>query len=161
MNNTQMMLLIGAALLFSMLTLSSNRGIVYSTQVTYESEHVLTATQLGDAMVSEIISKAFDAATADTAITNINLLTSSASFGHNAFEVYPNYNDVDDYHRFTKKVDTPRLGVFDLYTEIAYVNELNPNQVIYTKSWMKRIKVRISHKAMPQPIIIYYFVSYY
>jgi len=88
-------------------------------------------------------------------------LTATASFGPGWWESYPNFNDVDDYHRMTKSIDTPRLGTFKAYTEVCYVNETNPNYVITSKSWMKRIKVTIQHGRLPKPVVLYYYISYY
>jgi hypothetical protein len=161
MNSGQMMMVLGAAIMFSLLTLSTNRGIINSTRTISESEQVLTATQLGDGMIAEIISKAFDAATADTFITNLNLLTAPGSLGPRSDEVYPNFNDVDDYHRLIRNINTPRMGVFCVECDVCYVNDLNPNQVVWSKTAMKRIKVTVSQQNLPKSVLLYYYISYY
>jgi hypothetical protein len=111
-------------------------------------------------LISEINSKAFDAATIADEFADVPAFTAPASLGHNSSEVYPNYNDADDYHGYTTTVSSPRAGSFRLSVLVDYVNpgSLDVRSSIRTR--MKRIRVSVASDFLDNPVTLVYYKSH-
>jgi len=160
MHTGQMLLVLGALVIFSMLALSMNSSILTSTETSIETESIRTATDVAQSMTSEITSKEFDLAVTNGTLDDIMDLTAPYSLGPAWNESYPNYNDVDDFDDFSKTVTTPRLGDFTINVEVKYVPRNNPDQVVYYRTKMKRIKVVVNGPSLENPVTVYSWKCY-
>jgi hypothetical protein len=167
MNTGQMLTVLGALMLLSMVSLAINSMITEKTLLMIETEAGLNAISLAQTMMDEILVKNFDVATAPpapaiyphdaTKVYDVNLFTSPSSFGPNATEVSKvpqpdvstpfkslnNYNDVDDYHGYVRTVFTPRLGNFTIKDTVFYVSESNPEEKVTTQTFFKKVMVSV------------------
>ena len=160
MGGVQMMLVLGAMVLLSLLVLSINRAQFFSEQQMSQSEYLMAATAVGQTLISEISSKTFDAATATDEKAPVSSFTAPGSLGHGSWEVYPNYNDFDDYHRFTTTVSTPRAGDFRVSCLVDYINPDTPNQRSSVRTRTKRLRVTITSAFLDDPVQLVYYKSH-
>ena len=144
MNSGQSLLSIAALVVFSLVSLNFNSTILQTTTVEVENKVYLTAFSLADDLIEEVRQKAFDAATVDFPTTNTASLTSAYSLGHNSSEVYPNYNDVDDYNGFNKTVSAPHAEDYTITCEVYYVDGDNPDNKVMTQTFYKKVIVTVS-----------------
>lgn len=168
MNTGQMILVLGALMLLSMLSLSVNSMFLDETTVMLDAEANLDAISIAQSMIDEIMVKSFDANTVSTKIYVASGFTAANGLGANATEVsnvaQPDtatpfksvkyYNDVDDYHLYTRTVNNPRLGKFTVVDSVYYVNETTPNVVSNTQTFLKKVVVTVTHKNMIKPLTL-------
>ncbi len=152
MNTGQSFLSIGALLLFSLVSLNFNSTVLTNTTVEVENKVYLTAFSLADDLIEEIKQKAFDAATLNFPTTNPDNLTPAGSLGHGGWEVYPNYNDIDDYNGFVKTVSAPHAEGYSVACTVTYVDTDDPDIVVGTQTFYKKVTVTVSSPYLRSPI---------
>ena len=157
MGGVQMMLVLGAMVLLSLLVLGINRAQFFSEQQMAQSEYL---TAVGQTLVSEIAGKHYDAATASNEKAPVSSFTAPGSLGNGWWESYPNFNDFDDYHRFTTTVNTPRAGSFRVSCLVDYVNPSTPNQRSSVRTRTKRLRVSIDSDFLDTPVNLVYYKSH-
>jgi hypothetical protein len=160
MGGVQMMLVLGATLLLSLLVLNVNRSVLSSAGQTSQAEYTLAATSVGQTLINEIASKAFDAATVADPMADSTKFTSPYGLGRGSWEIYPDFNDVDDYHRFSTTISTPRAGDFTLRCNVHYVRPQAPDQRVNVRTRSKRVEVIVSHPLMQDDVRLYYYRSH-
>lgn len=159
MNGHQMLLVIGAIVIFSLLNLSAHRSILNSTEMTLNSEYIITATAIAEELMTEINSKAYDENTISNFVKEVSDF-SDLSFGPESGESYTVFDDIDDYHNYSTTVATPRTGQFTADVTIEYVSESNPDYATTYKTRTKRITVQVTGEMLTRPIHLYHFCSY-
>src|SRR3989339_2069246 len=102
MSTGHTMLAAGAMLLLSITILGINGKFLNTSSVLYNTKFGVLAVSLGTSIIEEANGKAFDLAGSDDAITDINLLTAPQYLGAASGEVYPYFNDFDDYNNLHK-----------------------------------------------------------
>ncbi len=164
----QMLMVLGALMLLSMVSLSINTMFIGKTTTMLDAEASLNAISIAQTMIDEIMVKSYDAATVSSKIFNASAFTAPGSLGANGtetsnvpqpdtsspFKSINNYNDVDDYHLYRRTVNTPRLGKFTVRDSVFYVVESNPDQKSFTQTFNKKIVVTITHPNMLRPLQI-------
>ena len=156
------MLLIGAFVLLSTLTLGVNTTIINTTTMGFEMEANLNALSYGQSMLDEIQTRAFDeVVTGGKRVFNYSDMTSIGSFGSDAGETITGvdssstntflsqtrYDDVDDYHLYTRWVWNTRLGWFVIKDTIRYIDEDNLT-VQSSQTWHKKIIINVQNFSM-------------
>ena len=96
MNTGQSLFSVGALLLLSLSILRVNNSILTTDVIMQDSKLGVLAVSLASSLIEEASKKAFDAATADDAVTNLSALTSPYGLGHGSGETPENYNDFLD-----------------------------------------------------------------
>lgn len=160
MGGAQMMLVLGAMVLLSFLVLNTNRAEFSSDQQMAQSEYILAATAVGQTLIGEICGKAFDAATAADEKAPVSAFTAPGGLGHNSSENYPNFNDFDDYHRFTTSVMTPRAGAFSVSCLVDYVDPNLPDRTSTIRTRTKRLRVTVDSEFLDDPLNLVYYKSF-
>ncbi len=159
----QNILLIGAFVILGILILAINSTIFVANQAITENEVHITGIGLGQALIEEITSRAFDEKTTGSKkVTSPEQLTGANDLGKENGE--PPFDDVDDYNNFVRNIDTPRIDGYVLYVKVGYANPLNPRNFINTRTFLKRIEVTIKNpKYMhnPDSLIFATVVSYF
>lgn len=154
MSSNQSLFSLGALLLFSLISLRFNSTMLENTTVEVENKVYLTAFSLADDLIEEMKQKAFDAATIKFPTTDPSVLTSPYSLGHGDWEVYPNYNDIDDFNDFTRQVTAPHAENYLVSCEVYYVDADNPDQKVMTKTFYKRVRVTVANPYMRTAVIL-------
>jgi hypothetical protein len=152
MNTGQSLLSIGALLVFSLVSLNFNSTVLTNTTVEVENKVYLTAFSLADDLIEEIKQKAFDAATINFPTTNPSSLTDAYSLGHGSWEVYPDYNDIDDFNGFVKTVSAPHAENYKVSCIVTYVDGDNPDKVVWTQTFYKKVTVTVGSPYLRNPI---------
>ena len=164
----QMMSVIGALMLLSMVSLGINTMIIGKTTTMLEAEASLAAISLAQTMIDEIQTTNFDENTIGTKVYNATDLTAAGSFGPSGteasnvplpdnaspFKSLTKYNDVDDYNNYRRTASTPLLGNFTIEDSVYYVLETNPNTKSSTQTFFKKIVVKVTHRNMSFPLYL-------
>ena len=152
MQNIQTYLTIGGLLLFSLTSLRFNSAILTTSTSDLQNKVYLTAFSLADDMIEEMKVKSFDENTVKFPISNPAGL--SATLGPESGEVYPNYNDVDDFNGYTKNVDEPHAEGYVVSCVVQYVEEDDPDVVSATQTFCKKATVTVSSPYMKSPVAL-------
>ena len=161
MSGSQILLVIGGLVLFSLLAINVNKSIINSDLQTSNSEYVATATSLGQSIINKISTKAFDQGTVGNPVFNSNLLTPANALGPETGETPATYNDVDDYNNYTEADTTPRAGVFNILVTVNYVDDNNPSTILTAStSRTKRIQVAVFNSFMKDTLYMYSYKCY-
>ena len=152
MNTGQSFLSIGALLLFSLVSLNFNSTILSNTTVEVENKVYLTAFSLADDLIEEVKQKAFDAATIDFPTTDPSTLTAANNLGPGWWEIYPDFNDIDDYNGFVDFVSAPHAEGYEITCVVQNVDGDNPDQIVSTQTFYKKVTVTVDSPYMRSPI---------
>jgi MSHA pilin protein MshD len=146
------MLAVGAMLLLSITILGINGKFLNTSSVLYNTKFGVLAVSLGTSIIEEANGKAFDLAGTGDAITDINLLTAPQYLGAAGGEVYPFFNDFDDYNNLHKidsvKINSKTFAAFTIDCKVHYVSETNPSVISSVRTWHKRIDVFVTSESM-------------
>jgi hypothetical protein len=167
MNTGQMLMVLGALVLLSLVALSINAMLVNKTTTMLEVESHLDAISLGQSMLDEILTKPYDAVVANgvTKIFDSSGFTASGGLGPSgaegssvplpeppdtavAFKSLKYYNDVDDYNGYKRLAYTNALGTFSIIDTVYYVSETDPRVRSTPQTFFKKIVVTIRHPNM-------------
>ena len=161
MNYSQILLVLGAIVILSLISLNVYRSILNSSELTIDSESIITANAVANDILTEITSKSFDEATVSTILEEDNIptaFTTTAGFGPDD-ESYPAYDDIDDFDGYSTVISTPRLGNFDVNVSVDYVHMNNPDVVLASKTRTKRIIVTVTNSVLVDTLKLYYYAS--
>lgn len=161
----QMFSVLGALVLLGFVTLSINSMLADKTITMLDAEADLNAVSIAQTMLDEIMTKSFDAVTANGArifdstqfTPNDGLGPSGAEYSHvgNFDQVYASikwFNDVDDYNHYKRIASTPVLGKFIVTDTVYYVTESNPDVRSNVQTNFKKIIVTVTHANMTYPL---------
>lgn len=169
MNTGQVMFILGAFAMLSMLALNVNRTMFGSLILGLEMEATLNALSIGQSMLDEIVQKNFDEKTINKVAYGTSEITAPGSLGPESGEAISGYDsaytsggafydyksrtqfdDVDDYKGYMRKVWDSRLGYFTVRDSILYASESDPNATSSSATFYKRIVVVVEHPNLPR-----------
>lgn len=155
MNTGQTMLAMGAMMLLSFLVLRFNSIHLTSSQASYNSKFGIVATSLANSLIEEAKDKAYDVVALDTTKTIASASDFSTTLGKETGEVYPDFNDFDDYNDLfyldTLSLRNPQSGAatgFEIRSIVEYVADTNPDVKSVSKTYHKKITVSVFSDAM-------------
>lgn len=167
------LLTVGAMLLLSLFILTTNRMILQNNVIQSESEYVITATSLAQAVLDEIKTKAFDENTVvDEAESADSLsLALGTDFGESIslpdtsgtstlYSSATTFDDIDDYNGYQRSVDTPIAEDFTIDVVVSYVNALNPETSSVSNTRCKLVSISASSPYISIPITLNYAFTY-
>ena len=148
-------------ILFSSVMLRVNTNSLENTDTVYNSKFAILGTSLANSIIEEASDKAFDENTVDNSITDSTYLTPPSSLGREDGEVYPHFNDVDDFNGYTRTDSTMPSAVFHLICKVEYVSTLNPDVVSSSCTWSKRITVSVYSSSMSDTLKLSSLYTYW
>jgi hydroxymethylpyrimidine pyrophosphatase-like HAD family hydrolase len=155
MNTGQSFMSIGAIILLSLVSLSFNSAVLQNTTLETENKVYLTAFSLADDLIEEIKQKAFDEKTIDFQAINVNQLTYPPN--KESGEVWPYFDDIDDYNNYAKPVSLPHA---EGYTVSCIVNYSTANgDDIFVRSFYKKVIIKVTSDYMSSPLYLKYVFS--
>jgi hypothetical protein len=166
MNTGQMMLTVGAMVLLGVTVLSVNRTSSTHGTILRQTEIGIYATSLATSVVEEASGQNFDEVTVNDAITSTTVLTASSSLGPETGETTTpvstiNFDDFDDYNGLVK-IDTIRgSDIFTTRASVNYVDVGSPNGSTTTRTFHKRLTVKVTGTATQDTITMSYIFSYF
>jgi hypothetical protein len=143
-NGVQSFLSLGALMIFSLISLRFDSAVLQNVEVEVENKVYLTAFSLADDLLEEIKQRAFDEKTVVFKAITTTALTPSASLGKESGEVWPNFNDIDDYNNYSKPVSLPHAENYTVTSQISYVQENNQDQISTTQTYFKRVEIFVN-----------------
>lgn len=168
MNTGQTLLTIAALILLGTTIVTTNRTSFQHGVILQQTEIGLYAVSLAQGLIEEASGKAFDTYTAQpadtTLITQIATLTTDLSItpGPESGEVYPDFDDFDDYHSTTpRNVYITGVDTLKIWATVFYVNPSNPNVSAVGRTWHKRMLVSVTGPSMLDTIKVPYIFSYW
>ncbi len=172
MNTGQMLLTLGAVVLLSVLILRVN-----STSLGVQGSHVnsklaIVAISIANSYIDYAKSKAFDAVILDTTKTNIVLSDLTYPLGKESGEVYPFFDDFDDFNMGANEflTDTTTLvhplnpsayTPFYINSTVYYVSPTDLNTPLTDKQWNKRMDVKVWADGMEDTVKISTVTGYW
>lgn len=157
MGSIQSLLAIGAITIFSLISVRFNSSVLQNMGTEVESKVYLTAFSLADDMIEEIKQKAFDQKTVDFQAIKVTQLTAYDKLGPDALEVYPHFNDIDDYNGYNKPVSLPHAEGYEVTCKVMYVNSAGVE--IFTQSYLKKVEVTVSSPYLRTPVLMSFIFS--
>src|ERR1041385_6512293 len=148
---TNIILTIGAIIIFGTFLKSSNSLMTGNTQIAEQNEYYLTALSLAQSVIGEAKIKAFDQKTITTAVSspdslsavlgtdgvsesvpNPDTLTSNTPYSVTTlgFLSNPKFNDIDDYNGYKRIVNTPRTEKYTFTSKVVYASPTYPDSKV-------------------------------
>jgi len=158
MNTGQMLITMAALMLLSLVVLRVNKGFLSTNTVMMESKFGVLGVSLATSMIEEANGKAFDQNTDSNTVTSTTMLS---SLGPESGEVYPNYNDFDDFNGLVKIDSTLPSAIFKIACNVDYVNPANPEVASGSKTWHKKITVTVTSESMEDTVKMSTIYSYF
>ncbi len=172
-----MILTIGAILLFGVFLNSSNKLMIGNNQIAAQNEYYVTALSLGQSVIDEAKTKAYDNKTRSVPLGSVKVdsMTAVASMGPegvaeavpnpdttgvNGFKSATKFNDVDDYNSYKRLVNTPRAEGYYISAKVFYTSETDPDVVSASKTYCKKMNVSVWSKYMPDTLKLSYAFTY-
>lgn len=159
MGNIQSILSIGSILLLALASLNFNSSVLQSSTVDTENSVVLTAFSLADDMLEIMKEKAFDAATVNFPTTNPLDLTAPSSLGHNQYETFETFNDVDDFNGYTRYITAPHAEDYFVSCKVQYVAANNQDKAVNYQTFFKRAIITVTSPYMHTPVQVSYIFT--
>jgi hypothetical protein len=134
-----------------------------------EMESTTNALSIGQSMLDEVMQRNFDQKTIDKVAYGYSDVTAAGSIGPETGEAISGidsaytsgsvfhdflskseFNDVDDYNLYHRRVWDARLGWFDITDTVKYVSETSPNTAASSATFYKMIVVVVRHPNLPR-----------
>ena len=169
-----MLLTIGAVLLFGMFLSLSNKLMIGNNQIASQNEYYITGLSLAQSVIDEAKTKAFDQKTASGSVSSRSSLTSPDSLGRDGSSELTvpavdtlcssspysstskgywssiKFNDIDDYKGYSRLVNTPRAEGYKLRVTVNYASETSPDSSSMSRTYCKKITVKVTSPYFPK-----------
>jgi len=141
-NTGQMLLVLAALVLFSLMLPSVNQTMLYGDQNQVLTRTENSAMALAQGILSEAATKTFDEV-CFTSIPHITAqLTPISDLGSDAGETYPFYDDIDDYADLSIVDTSAFVSVpFTITATVDYVDPNNISTVSSVPTFVKKLTV--------------------
>ncbi|GMU86117.1 MAG: hypothetical protein AMXMBFR48_13590 [Ignavibacteriales bacterium] len=155
MGYSQLILLLGSLVLLGLLGLSQNNSLNRNTEYNMYNQALFTGTGVAQSMLEEVLSRDFDEVTLTRNLTIPDSLTAPGELGkENGESLVTQFDDVDDYHRFTRTDSLDIFGNYHLQVSVHYIASMSPDNKITSKSFMKRINVSLYNRYIGDTITL-------
>ena len=166
MTAIQMFLALGAALLLSLIILTTNTKTLLTEDVMYDSNFGITATSIASSVIEDASKKRFDNIfyVDSTRVYNSSDFTPPGSLGVDSGEVITDshtFNDFDDYNGYSGVDSTMPSAIFSFSSIVSYVNQNTPDISINTQSFHKKITVKVWSESMKDTMVMSSIFSYW
>ncbi len=144
MNTGQMMLSIGAMMLFSTIMMRTNTSFLLNNEVLDDAQFGVLATSIATSVIEQAQGHAFDDVTDGASTDNINDLTDPNDLGPENGETFDTFDDCDDFNGYVFVDSTMQSATFKSTCEVIYVDDLNLFSTGSNRTWHKKITVTVS-----------------
>ena len=157
---SDLILLMGAMVIFSLITISANGFFLRNNIIQVNSELNFTAVSLAQNVINKARDKAFDQTTINGNKPSNVPSGFSSVLGPENGETYANFNDFDDFNNYSS-IDTTANGVYTLKVTVHYVSSSNFKQNVTGPTSYKRMIVQVYNPSMKDTVRISYIKSFY
>jgi hypothetical protein len=81
--------------------------------------------------------------------------------GPESGEVYPDFDDIDDFNNLTTTVYIAGVDTMRIHSTVAYVSPSNPDLLLTTRTWHKKLTVYVTGSATRDTVRISSIFSYW
>lgn len=171
MGYQNLFLVMVSSILLTLLIVQVNTHNVEGSEALQQMELTHTATAIAQQFIDEAKSKKFDGqvgmvdpATFPGAFTPWDDLKPAA------WESYPRFDDVDDYHNFNKTFYVTGTNInpdstngipFTVNIQVQYVSAAKPDSAVQMNTFLKRMTVTVSSSWLPNSVSIKQVFSYF
>ena len=155
MSSIHTILSMGAIMLLALVSLNFNSTVLQNTTVELENKVYLTAFSLADDLIEEIKQRAFDEKTIDFQAIAQNQLT--LPLGPETGEVWPFFDDMDDYQNYVKPVSLPHVEDYIVSCQINYATPSGDNMLAQT--YYKKVTIKVTSKYLSNPLYMKFIFS--
>jgi hypothetical protein len=172
---SNMILTLGAAVLFSSFLASSNNMMTVNTETASQNEYNIAALSIAQSVIDEAKTKVFDEnAPKGVSITSPTSFVNNGTLGPDLNETVPSpdiltssgyssmtkFDDVDDYNKYKRTVNTQRAEGYNINVTVAYASETFPDSVKSTQTYCKKMTVTVTSKFTGGPVTLSYAFIY-
>jgi hypothetical protein len=155
------MLTTGAIVLLGLTVMTVNRTFSTHGSILTQTQIGLYGISLAASRIQDAASQSFDEATKDSGITSTTYLTAAGSLGKETGDVTTNLDDFDDYNNLVTGEKIMGVDTFVVRSYVHYVSDAAPDIDLASKSWHKRIDVRVTSFGNTDTIKLSYVFSYF
>lgn len=151
-----------AMMMLSRMMLSVNNQNAQSGGSIEMAAYRITATSLGTSVIEEATGLAFDELSDTVGISQPTSFTAATALGPEHGEVYPHYDDFDDFNGLHKIDSIAGSAIFATDVKVQYVNiSSNVMTVSSSQTYNKEMIVKVSSKYMADTLTFYTVMSYW
>ena len=167
MNTGQTMLAIGAMVLLGYTVLTTNRTNLQHGVILQQTEIGVYMISLAVSRIEEASGKSFDETTSGDIVSSTASLSVFPFLqdhaGTDSAEVYPYFDDFDDYHNFSDTTYVPGVDSLIVRSVVRYVDPANPDSSLpaILKSFHKKMDVTVTGKSVSDTLRMSYVFSYW
>jgi len=145
MGKAELLILLGAIVIWGIYTLSINEARFNNEISIMQSQFEISAVGVANSYLEEAKSKAFDEILlSSTSSTLPDSFMAPGSMGVDAGEIYPNFDDIDDFHNYTVSDTTSEGFVYTVSITVGYVATSDFDNFSAIRTFYKRMNVTIS-----------------
>lgn len=159
MGQRELLLTVGAIVVFSLVSLTVNRLVLGHTDGIYRQQAEIYAAKLAQRFIEEAKVKAFDENSIVGSPAILPNGFTDSPLGPEASESYPNFDDVDDFNGFNTNIAT-NIGTMSVSISVDYVNETNLDLVVMTKTYYKKMSVTVQSDYLISPVTAHYVFAF-
>ncbi|MEX1010547.1 MAG: hypothetical protein WDZ29_00645 [Balneolaceae bacterium] len=151
---------VGAMVIFSIILLSTNRYMLSNTQQQVASEVEMLAVTLGQDLIEEALLRPFDSVTVDGHIPiQMPEEFAAPNFPHTTAGNRSDIASYEGYHGWEEVMDT-NLGPYEISAEVHYVTEDDPATPTTIRTRHKRMVVTVTNPSLTNPVRVAYVRTY-
>jgi hypothetical protein len=158
MGTGQMMITLAAIILLSLVILRVTTNFLSTEDVLMESKFGVLGISLATSMMEEATGKSFDE---ESDSGTILTLTDLAAIGPDAGEVYPFFDDFDDYDGLVKIDSSTPSAIYKIECDVNFVTPTNLDGYSATKTWHKKLQIKVSTESSKDTIEMETIYSYF
>lgn len=170
----QTMLSIATLVALTIMVVTSQRFLVEGQKEAITAECLDLAAMHSEALLAEASRKRYDVNVTYDYYQPRYEFTGAYSMGPSSFErsqVVPwpdmapfksnaTFSDVDDYNNYERIVNTQLVSGLRFTVKIYYVSESDPEQIVWTQTYLKMIEVTAHQEMYLEPVTFSTIVSY-
>ncbi len=158
MNTCQMMITLAAIILLSLVILRVTNNFLTTDDVLMESKFGVLGVSLATSIMEEATGKSYDEnSDRETVLTNLD----SDNIGPDPGEVYPNFDDFDDYDGLVKIDSSMPSAIYKVECKVNFVTAANLDGYSVGKTWHKKLTVMVTTKSSKDTIEMQTIYSYF
>jgi hypothetical protein len=157
---TEVIQVMGAMVLFSLILLSTNRYMLSNTHQQVGSEVEMLGVTIAQDLIDEARLREFDAVMLDREIPeNIPGSFAESPFPTASVNSRDQIQTFEGYNGWQETIETG-LGPYELFSEVHYVSSSDLSELTADKTFHKRMIVMVTHPSLTSPVRIQYLKTY-
>ena len=157
MGQQELLLTIGAIVIFGISLTSVNLLTVEQTEAIYRQQAELYALSIAQGYIEEAKTKSFDEFIIQNNVSNPSSFTPTAGSG--AGESYPALDDVDDFVNIPPDTTT-NLGQMSVNIDVQYVDFSDLSTAVFYQTFYKKMTVSVFNQYMLDTLRVNYIFAY-